>query len=167
MCCLCVVYVLSMCCLCVVYVLSMCCLCVVYVLSMFCLCLVYVLSMYCLCLVYVLFMSCLCLVYISCLSLVYFLSISCLCLVNVFSIPLYYPKKNLAWKRPISVTLNQAVVSKTLRLFYKILVPWKNQPLPITTSRDNQWAPPPSFLFVKYPCPLRVNGPAFTPPPSS
>ena len=106
MCCLCVVYALSMFCLCLVYVLSMFCLCLVfvlptfclffvYVLSMSCLCVVYVLSMRCLCFVFVLSMCCLCFVYVfslSCLRFVYFLSMSCLCLVYVLSMspPLPY-----------------------------------------------------------------------------
>ena len=50
-----------------------------------------------------------------------------------------------AWKRPIfGVTLIQAVVSKTLRLFYKIIFFLQN----IRTLKKS---------FVKYPRPFRVN----------
>ena len=62
------------------------------------------------------------------------------------------------------VTLIQAVVAKTLRLFYKvffclqILVPQKISLFPLLRAEINGGAvmpPPPSFSFVKYPRPLR------------
>ena len=64
------------------------------------------------------------------------------------------------------VTLIQAAVSKTLRLYYKIffclqnISTQKNQPLSITTSQDKRGdhkAPPLFFSFVKYPRPFNVH----------
>ena len=65
-------------------------------------------------------------------------------------------KKKSAWKRLFLGHPNSGSCVQNLDSFtkyfsvYKILVPWKNQPLPITTSRDNLGchnAPPP-VLFV-------------------
>ena len=84
---------------------------------------------------------------------------------------IYYPriliqkenlKLNILWghsNSDISVQNAQTLLQKRFSI-YKILVPWKNKPLPIPTSRDNRGSimpPPLSFLFVKYPHPLRVN----------
>ena len=78
-------------------------------------------------------------------------------------------KKNWAWKRPIflghpysgSCVQNAKTLLQNIFLF-TILVPWKNQPLPITSSRDKCGGaimppPSPSLSFVKYPRPLRVS----------
>ena len=69
-------------------------------------------------------------------------------------------KSSAWWKRPIFwVTLIQAVVSKTLRLFYKIFFCLQNiSTLKKSASSHNYEPPPPRhFCFLKYTRPLRVN----------
>ena len=59
-------------------------------------------------------------------------------------------QKKSAWKRPIFLGHpdSDSCVKNSQTFFikyfsvYKILVPWKNQPLPITTSRDNRGGGP-------------------------
>ena len=65
------------------------------------------------------------------------------------------------WKSLFGVTLIQAVVSKTLKLFYKIVfclqnirTPKKNNLFTLLRAKINgvgHNAPPPSFSFVKIP----------------
>ena len=79
--------------------------------------------------------------------------------ISIQNLKIKAKKNRLEKGQFFGVTLIQAVVSKTLRLFYKItfcsqnIWTLKNQPLHTTTSRD-KWGgghngPSPSYSFVK------------------